>query len=229
MAKNLLIAILGGVVLLGGGFGGGYLVANQRAQQPAPTRSPSPTPSATPSPESSPTVQAPPTAAPVEAGSLPQDWSLCTNVVQRFSVGYPGNWFTFSPTLELACHYFDPNSFSYSAGDELEHGQEPKAATRSFMGSSTFETHVNLSTEPADYNVLLKEPTQISGLPALRYETEYKQEGGFSEVGTKTYGFIVNRGGKAFFLIASVPPARIKDYPSYKVVIDQAIKTVKFY
>lgn len=225
----MVIAIVGGFVLLVLGFGAGYLIASQTATQSAVSTSPSSVVSENPTPSPSPSPLTPSPPPSVAGEGLPQDWSLCTNTVDKFSVGYPGTWFTFRPKQELTCAYFDPAPFTYSKDADLEHGGGPKAAMRANMGSSDLETHGQINTEPSDYNVLLKENTKVLGSKALRFETEYKQEGGFEEVGTRTYGFIIDRGGRAFFLMAKATPSKAKDFPGYKSVIDQAVKTVRFF
>jgi hypothetical protein len=210
----------GSIVLAGAGFGAGYLVfgdggssietSAKESSSPPPSVSPSPSPVPSPSPS-------PPAAA------VPQDWSVCTNSVKRFSIGYPGGWVTHHVKAEDACNLFDPESFTY-----VEDSEGPSVAMTAFLYTENVDQIVKISSDDQARKVIKMTNTQVGGRRSVLIELEATGSG-IEEKGTKIYEYFIDRDGRAFSVGTHVEPKRAQRYAEFQAVIDQAAKALKFY
>ena len=182
-------------------------------------------PTTTPAVTSSAPVPAPTTAAattsapPVEA--LPASWKLCQNPIRGTSQGYPGDWFTTTNTPANVCSLFHPNSFTIAPNAEY-----PRVAMSATQHDIPLATYISGLTDPASATTQLKENTTVAGRTAVKFEITSKGMG-LDEVGTKHYGYAVDRGGKTFVLSTIGVPSESR-YTSWKSTIDIAKGTVRF-
>jgi hypothetical protein len=160
-----------------------------------------------------------PTGGPPEA--LPASWRLCQNPSRGTSMGYPGDWFTTELRPAEKCSQFHPDEFTIP-----EAGEYPLTALNAVQTTQTPAAYVAAITDPMFATTLLREPTTVLGRAATRIETRSTGEGLY-EAGTRWYGYVINRGGKAFVLFATAQPGETR-YSSWKFVVDTAKGTLRF-
>lgn len=218
MAKNIALAALAGIVLLAGGFGAGYFVSSRvGAKSPvSPSASPSPTPTRNFSPTPSPTASVP------EDSSIPAGWSICSNPVEKFSIGYPGGWVTHHVEVEDACNIFDPESFVYPP-------EGPSKAMAVILQTLTVDEVVEQITDTpnSELRVLRKEENKLDSRRAVIIETEATGQGD-DPARTMRYDYVIDRDGRAFSVIGYAQPSRLSRYPEFRSVVDQSVKTLNF-
>jgi hypothetical protein len=160
-----------------------------------------------------------PPQPPVE--DLPASWKLCQNPMTGSSMGYPGDWHTTSLSPSDACELFHPEPFTIPAGDSL------RVALYASQSQATAAQVLAGFTDPERYTTILSEPTTAVGRPAYRFEVVVSQGAPLIIEGTRVYGYIIDRGGKAFVLrtegLAGEPR-----YDNWKSVVDTAKGTLKF-
>jgi hypothetical protein len=213
--------IASGVLLLGAGVGLGYvLFRSGSAITTSPASSPSPIPSVSPSPIPSLSPSPSPTPTPPAA---PEGWSLCTNPPKRFSIGYPGGWVTRNEGAEDACGMFDPENFDFPR-------EGPSSIGMVVIGDGlTVDQLINQITAPeAERKVLKKEETKVGDRRAVLLETEATGRGD-ETAKSHVYEYVIDRNGKAFNVRTYVEPNRMSRYAEFRSVIDQAVKTLKFF
>jgi hypothetical protein len=170
------------------------------------------------------------TAAPAQAhaatatGSahkLPEGWRRCNNTHHRFSIGYPRHWHSTQLRRAEKCRQFDRQPFTVPEASEY-----PITALNAVASTTIFSELVRSPNDPVFEERLQWQKTWISGRRALRYETVATGEGLY-EKGTRTYGYAVNRNGKAFMVFTMTPPGSNR-YAQNKLVVDRAVRTLRF-
>jgi hypothetical protein len=164
--------------------------------------------------------------------ALPAGWSRCTNAERRFrrySIGYPGGWYTSHLTPEQACEYFDPEPFEILEGTEF-----PPTALFVTMALEPFDVYVEQLTDPIFFDTIRREDTNVDGLDAVLIETVATGEGE-NEAGERRYGYVVQascagnvcvKGGRVFVVLATAL-AGDERYDEFKTVADEAVKTAQ--
>jgi hypothetical protein len=165
------------------------------------------------------------TAAPSPTGGgsavLPAGWTLCQNVLRGSSMAYPGGWFTTELRPADRCSQFHPEAFTIPAAGEF-----PLTALNAVQTEESLAQYMAQATDPAFVTVTRRTSTTVLGLPAERFETNSLGEG-LDELGTRVYGYAINRGGKAF-VVWTVARAGETRYASWKTIVDQAVTTLRF-
>lgn len=153
---------------------------------------------------------------------LPPFWSLCTNINRSYSIGYPSGWYTTHLGPAQACEYFDPRPFEIVPGTEF-----PPTALFAARTRESVEAYVGQLTDPMFFETIRREETTVGDRPAVVVETEATGQGE-SEPGERTYGYVVDVGGRAFVVLATGLPGDER-YEDFKAVADGAVKTVRFF
>jgi hypothetical protein len=221
--KVIVLLIVAGVVLIGVGFGSGYLVFQDRTSIKTSAKD-TPTSEArtSPSPEASPSPSPTPSPSPSEA-AIPPGWSLCTNPVKKFSIGYPGGWVTRNEGAEDACGIFDPEAIDYPREGPSSAGMIVIAA----LTTTVDELVTQITAPEAERRVLKKEESRIGERRAVILETEATGRG--DETGrSRIYEYVVDKDGAAFTVRTYAEPNRLSRHAEFRSVIDQAVKTLKF-
>jgi hypothetical protein len=233
--KFVALLILGGSVLTGTGFGAGYLVFREDTKikttaAASPTSDSSPTPSPTPSPAPS------PSPSPTQS-LIPQNMSVCTNTVGGYQLGYPPEWVTTHKKPEWACWGIDivPHM-------DLEDYPGPVVFISAQQQAETAESWVKQKTAKGYAgNVTKNEPATLAGLPATLLELTIdapnqacigpRETACFRIVpqSSKEYGYVADRGGKAFLLTLVVSPSGLQKYGEYQAILEKSAATVKFF
>lgn len=179
-----------------------------RGTTASPTRSITPTPS-------------PAAESPQEDG-LPSGWTLCTNEPRRYVIGYPEDWHTESTGPRYECRWFDPEPFELEPGTEapltaltVNPTRRPFEKAREGLGSS--ESH-RLESE---------ETVRLGDREAVRFERVQTRDLLFPE-GTRTYGYLLDHEGQAFYVQTAEVPGADVDYERNKEVVDQAARSLQF-
>lgn len=186
------------------------------------TGSPTDPPVAVSTPSAGDTIAAGSPAAsggPVE--DMPASWKLCQNQLRGSSMGYPGDWFTTSLNENDKCSLFHETAFTIVANSEY-----PLVAMTAVQVDAPLAQYIADATAPSDVTTLLKENTTVAGKPAVRFETKTVQSGLY-DVGTRHYGFAIDRGSRTFILSTMGVPSESR-YDSWKFVVDTARGTVRF-
>lgn len=152
---------------------------------------------------------------------VPPGWSTCTNVRRGYSIAYPAGWYTTHLRPIQACEYFDPEPFEIIPGTEFP----PTGLFASFSAQSV-EEYLEPLTDPMFYDTLRREETTVNGRPAVLVETSSTGQGE-SEPGQRTYGYVIDRNGRAFAVLAISLPDDER-YEEFKSVADEAVETVRF-
>jgi hypothetical protein len=177
---------------------------------PAATSSASPTPSPTPSTSPSPSAPA----------SLPTGWRSCANTDVGFEIGYPGDWHTASLNPQQVCQQFHPIAFIVPVD-----GEYPLTALNAVQTPEAFDPALSGKVDPYA-QTLLREETTVGGRRAVRFEESLIQDG-ILPVGTKRYGYVIDRDGTEFLVFTIAVPNTI-EYADWKAVVDQAVDTLRF-
>ncbi len=135
------------------------------------------------------------------AHKLPDGWRRCNNTHHRFSIGYPRDWHTSQLRPADKCRQFDRQPFTVPEASEY-----PITALNAVATTAVFSELVQSPGDPMFEERLLWQQTSVCGRRALRYETVATGEGLYQK-GTRTYGYAVNRSGKAFLVFTMTPPA----------------------
>jgi hypothetical protein len=230
--KFVSLLVLGGLVLISVGFGVGYLVFNDgTAIRTTATASPTaeseltPTPSPSPSPSPSPTETA-----------TPPDHSVCTNLAGRYQVGYPVDWVTSHKKPEQSCWLIDafPNidTQDYAGPVVFMSAQIPGNTAEFWVKQKTAKGYAGKVTR--------QEPASIVGLPATLLELTIDAPGqaciGPRDIcpriipqSSREYGYVADRGGRAFVFTLVVSPSGLQKYGEYQAILDKSATTVKFF
>ena len=201
----LVIAVTAGAVILGGACGarpasrggGDSSVAGVTAPAVGASRAAS-TPTSPPTPS-----------------ALPPGWRLCTNTHVGYSIGYPEDWYTTELRIEEVCSQFHPTYFTIPQFSEY-----PLTALNVGQTSERPAT----PTDPRYARTLLWEETSVGVRTAVRFEEEFTGEGLY-EKGTMRYGYVIEPKGRALTVCAMAPPGTT-GYADWKVVVDQAVRTL---
>ena len=191
------------------------------ADKGAPSAGASDTPSVILSDIAGPTTAPPPPAPAPPVEDLPASWKLCQNPLRGSSMGYPGDWYTTSLSPSDACSMFHPDPFTI-----VPNSDGPLVALHAYQSQSTAAQTLAGFTDPEQYTTILSEPTTAVGRPAHRFEV-VSLGVAMIAVGTRLYGYIIDRGGKAFTLY-TVAAAGDGRYNNWKFVVDTAKGTLKF-
>lgn len=193
------------------------------SMSPAATSSPSPTPSATPSPATA--VPPSPSASPSPSApaSLPVGWQSCANSHEGFEIGYPADWHTASLNPQQVCGQFDPADFTIPVG-----GEYPLTALNAVQTQYLFDPGRSGPGNAMCASTVLREPTTVDGRRAVRFEERLGGDLMYAD-GTMKYGYVIDREGHEFavFTIAH-PGVSASDYAEWKLVVDQAVDTLRF-
>jgi hypothetical protein len=152
---------------------------------------------------------------------LPASWRLCQNPLRGSSMGYPGDWFTTSMGASDACSMFHPTAFTIPVAGEF-----PLVALNAVQTDDSLATYVGHMTDPMFQTTVRNEATTVLGLLARRFEVTSLGEG-LDEVGTRRYGYVIDRGGRAF-VIYTVARAGETRYDNWKFIVDTAKGTLRF-
>jgi hypothetical protein len=186
------------------------------SMSPAATSSASPTlfpaSSGSPSPSASP--------SPSERASLPVGWRSCANTHVGFEIGYPGDWHTASLNPQQVCQQFHPIAFTVPVDSEY-----PLTALNAVQTSGAFDPAASGTVDP-HAQALLRQETTVGGRRAVRFEESLIQEGTLP-VGTMRYGYVIDRDGTEFLVFTIAVPNAI-EYTDWKIVVEQAVETLKF-
>ncbi len=203
--------------------GGGCAPSGPPASEPTPSITAALGDAPSESPTAAPTKPAPPKPTPTKdpSGALPAGWTLCQNVIRGSSIAYPGGWFTTHLNEAEKCSQFHPDEFTIPIA-----GEYPLTALNAVQSPETYAMYVAGVTDSESVTVISQSNTTVAGLPAKKIETSSLGLGLF-DAGTKWYGYVINRGGKAFAVYAMARPGESR-YASWKTVVDQAVTTVRF-
>ena len=152
---------------------------------------------------------------------VPPGWSTCANMRRGYSIAYPGGWYTTHLRPSQACEYFDPEPFEIIPGTEF-----PPTGLFAFFSTQSVDEYLEPLTDPMFYETLRREETTVNGRPAVFVETSSTGQGE-SEPGERTYGYVIDRNGRAFAVLAIGLPADER-YEEFKAVADRAVETVRF-
>jgi len=155
------------------------------------------------------------------AHKLPEGWRRCNNAHHRFSIGYPRHWHTTQLRRADKCRQFDRQPFTVPEASEY-----PITALNAVATTAIFSELVQSPNDPVFEERLLWQRTSVGGHRALRYET-VSTGGGLYEKGTRTYGYAVNRNGKAFLVFTMTPPGDNR-YAQNQAVVERAVRTLRF-
>ena len=136
-------------------------------------------------------------------------------------MGYPGDWFTTSLNANDKCSLFHETSFTIVANAEY-----PLVAMTAVQVDATLSAYIADAPSASDVTTLLKENTTVAGRAAVRFETKSVQSGLY-DVGTRHYGYAIDRGSKVFVLSTLGVPRETR-YDSWKFVVDTARGTLRF-
>jgi hypothetical protein len=161
----------------------------------------------------------PPVTVPTE--DLPASWKLCQNPIRGSSMGYPGDWHTTSLTPSDACSLFHPEPFTI-----IPNSEGPLVALHVYQSEFTADGMLDAFTDPTHYTTVMTAATTAVGRPAYRFEVVSLGVALISE-GTRLYGYIIDRGGKAFALYTLAAAGETR-YNNWKFVVDTAKGTLKF-
>jgi hypothetical protein len=215
----LIAALATGAAMLAAGCSVGSPPAPATGTTPIPSASSGSVsaPAASPSSAASVSPSAPP------SGSLPAGWQSCANSAQGFEIGYPARWHTAELNQEQACQQFHPTPFTIPIDSEY-----PLTALNAVSTQEAFDPITSGAGDPAYFATLLREPTAVGGRQAVRFE-ESDKGAGLNREGTMRYGYVIDRDGREFtvFTIAA-PGVPAGEYGDWKVVVDQAVETLRF-
>jgi hypothetical protein len=148
-------------------------------------------------------------------------WSVCTNARGGYSIAYPSGWYTTHLRPAQACEYFDPEPFEIIEGTEF-----PPTGLFASFSTQPVDEYLAQLTDPMFFETLRREETTVNGLPAVLVETSSTGQGE-SEPGQRTYGYVIDRNGRAFAVLAIGLPGD-EQYEVFKSVADDAVQTVRF-
>lgn len=213
---------LAGVSLLAGTACGGddESLRDEPGATGATTDGGAPTEGATTEAETSATTTAP--AETGTGGELPTGWTSCTNTRHGYSIGYPEDWFTTALDSATECSWFDRDEFELEEGTE---GPLTDLFVRAATGS--FEQAVRHLMEPYGERTLDRAALEVAGRQAVRFEKEQTEDLLYPE-GTRTYGYVLDHDGNAFWVETRDVPGRDAPYAENKEVVDEAVRTVEF-
>lgn len=166
-------------------------------------------------------VQSHAVATQATADTLAGGWRRCKNAHHRFSIGYPRHWHTTQLRPADRCRQFDRRPFTVPPNSEY-----PITALNAVPTTVSFTEYVASPTDPMFAETLQWKRTWICGRRALRFETVATGEGLY-EKGTRSYGYAVNRNGKAFVVFTMTPPNDGR-YAQNKAVVERAVRTLRF-
>jgi hypothetical protein len=152
---------------------------------------------------------------------FPASWRACDNSLRGSSIGYPADWFTTSMGLADVCSMFHPTSFTIPVAGEF-----PMVALNNTQTDASLATYQSQITDPRYFTTIRVEPTTVLGLPAVKFETTSLGEG-LDEPGTRRYGYIIDRSGRAF-VIWTVARSSESRYTEWKTVVDIARGSLRF-
>ena len=149
-------------------------------------------------------------------------WSLCTNNRRGYSISYPSGWYTTHLRPSQACEYFDPEPFEIIEGTEF-----PSTGLFAALTDESVEAYLEQLTDPMFFETIRREETSVGGRPAVLVEIASTGQGE-SEPGQRTYGYVVDRDGRAFVVLAIALPDDER-YENFKAVADEAVQTALFF
>jgi hypothetical protein len=149
-------------------------------------------------------------------------WSLCWNNRRGYAISYPSGWYTTHLNRAQACEYFDPRPFEIVPGTEF-----PPTALFAAQTDESFDAYLDQLSDPMFFDTVRREETTAAGRRAVLVETVATGEGE-SEPGERIYGYVLDRDGRAFVVLATGLPGDAR-YPSFKDVADEAVNTVRFF
>ena len=153
--------------------------------------------------------------SPPATSALPSGWRLCTNTHVGYSIGYPQDWYTTELRIEEVCSQFHPTYFTIPPLSEY-----PLTALNVRQPSE----HPATPTDPRHARTLLREETSVGTHSAVRFEEESTGEGLY-EKGTMRYGYVIETKARALTVYTMAPPGST-GYADWKIVVDQAVRTL---
>jgi hypothetical protein len=151
------------------------------------------------------------------------EWASCTNRRWGYTLDHPAEWHTVALGPPTRCRWFAREPF------HLEEGTEAPLVdleVRRTMG--TFQQAGLYLRNPFGERVLQRRGLVIDGRQAIRFEKE-QTEDLLYPTGTKTYGYLLNRGGKAYWVLTLDVPGRSLPYESNKDVVDRVARSLSFH
>ncbi len=185
----------------------------ERQESPAGTEE-TPSPTQSPSPETTPASR--------NGGELPADWARCRNASKAYSIGYPQDWHSDEARSQEACRWFNPQPF------QVETGQDPPVVAMTVKPAvGTYENALEHVENPYGARTVMMDEVSIGGRQAVRFETVETEELEHPR-GTRTYGYVIDRRGTAFYVETKNVAGNDTAYNRNKRIVDEAVKTLRF-
>ena len=162
-----------------------------------PTSTPTPAPSRAPRPTPAPTVEPPPSIPPTATCDL-----VGSDGQALASIAYPASWSTLDEPAELACRYFDPESITVPADPTTL-----QTAVVIVTSATPFADAVNAATDPAVWDVTLRNDVTVGDLAATLVEAVATADGAGVPVGTSSFAYIIDYGGAGTLVIRTTGTA----------------------
>lgn len=150
------------------------------------------------------------------------EWTSCANAHWGYTVEYPSGWYTASLGPRTDCAWFARERF------ELEQGTEAPLVdleVRATIG--TFRQAARQLEDPYGERTLERAGVTIDGRKAIRFEKQQTQDLLYPS-GTRTYGYLLNRDGAAYWVLTLDVPGRSLPYGANKEVVDRAVRSLTF-
>jgi hypothetical protein len=163
------------------------------------------------------------------AVDVPDGWERCTNAAQRYSIAYPGDWYTTdvfdgSQDPASACQWFSPEPFGPQGNVVPEGWGYPlEVAIR-----GPFDDERTQETDPEAVDVLVDEDLLIQGHRAVRLEYETVNDV-VGENGLH-YEYVIEFDPETTLIVHTTATRGVVGvYAENKVVVDRAVDTLRFF
>jgi len=160
--------------------------------------------------------------------ALPTGWVRCANEVLGYSIGYPGEWHTTDVLIgeqdpAYACQWFSPEPFGPEGNVVMEGWGYPlEAAIR-----GPFDQQLQQELDPGVVRVLLQQDLVVDGHRAVRLEYETLVDL-IADTGLH-YEYLIELDPETTLIVHTTETRGIAvDYDKKKVVVDQAVDTLRF-
>ena len=167
------------------------------------------------------------TTAPTGSGTDPTSaeplgWASCANHHWGYTVDYPSDWYTTSLDARTRCTWFARERFELERGTD---GPLVDLEVRATIGS--FQQAARQLQDPFGERVVAREGLLIHGLQTIRFEKE-QTEDLLYPVGTRSYGYLLNHDGAAYWILTFDVPGQALPYDANKEVVDRAARSLSF-
>lgn len=164
------------------------------------------------------------------ATDVPDGWERCTNAPHRYSIAYPGDWFTtdvFDGAQDPAnaCQWFSPDAFGPQGNVVSESWGYPLEVA---IRDAAFADVRAQELDPEAVNVLVEEDLLVRGHRAVRLEVETRNdptgENGFH------YEYVIELDPTTTLIVHTTATRGVVGvYAENKVVVDRAVDTLRFF